>query len=652
MVAASTRGERQPQMSQFLSLTVAGIATYGCVYALAAMGLVVTYTTSGIFNFAQGAIGMIGAFLYWQFTQQWGWNEVVALLLVVVVIAPFLGAALERTVLRRLENAGLEAKLTVTVALLLLGIAVATAVWDPNVGRNLPQFFNGHQVSIGGVVLTWHQLIIVAVAAGAAVGLRLFFYRTRPGIATRAVVDDRELASLTGAAPSRFSALGWAMGVSLASIAGILLAPLIHLDVTTLTLLVINGYAAAMVGRLRSLPLTFVGALVLGLLQSYAVGYLPVSVLWSDLEQIIPMVFLLLVMLVLPQQRASLARRVMVRAPRIVGLRESLVTGVVFLALAVLVAQLLGSNYLTYATRGLSVAIIMLSLVLLTGYGGQVSLCQLSFAGLGAYAMGKVGGSHGSLLGVLAAIALAGAVGTVVALPSLRLRGLYLALATLAFAVGMDDAFFTNTDVFGISLSLNVARPHLPGLNLNSDRTYVIVESVVFVLVAIGLLALRRSRFGRRLLAINDSPSACLTLGVDMTRSKLAVFTLSAAIAGLGGALYGGAQGAVGQNDFTFLFSLTLLLLAVAWGIRTTGGMLLGGVSFALQPLLEKHLTHPRDVFELLVGLAAIGVSQNPEGTFGGNTLLQRWRDRRRVTGEVVAPGTEAAGERLTHAAG
>src|SRR5262249_37667594 len=123
-------------------------------------------------------------------------------------------------------------------------------------------------------------------------------------------------------------------------------------------------------------------------------------------------------------------------------------------------------------------------------------------------------------------------------------------------------------------------------------------------------------------------------------------------IAGLGGALYGGAQGAVGQNDFTFLFSLTLLLLAVAWGVRTAGGMLLGGVSFALAPLLQKHLSHPRDAFELLVGLAAIGVSQNPEGTFGGNTLLQRWRERREVTGQVVAAGTEPAGERLTHVAG
>lgn len=635
-------------MSEFLSLTVAGIATYGCIYALTAMGLVVTYTTSGIFNFAQGAIGMIGAFLYWQFSQSYGWPSWLALPLVVLVIIPLIGAGIERTVVRRLETASLEAKLTVTIALLLLGIGVATALWNPQVARTIPQFFNGHQVSIGGAVLTWHQMIVVVAALAVALGLRLFFYWTRPGVAMRAVVDDRELLALAGATPARYAQLGWAMGCSLAALAGILIAPLINLDITVLTLLVVNGYAAAMVGRLQSLPLTFVGAIMLGLLQSYAIGYLPVSVLWSDLEQVIPMIFLLAVMLLLPQSKASLTRRVRVRAPRTVGGRESLVAAAVFVVVCVAAAGVLAGSSLAYVTTGLSVGIIMLSLVLLTGYGGQVSLCQLTFAGLGAYAMSKVGGTGGSLLGLLAAAGLAGAAGAVVALPALRLRGLYLALATLAFAQSMDAAFFNNINVFGVSLSIPVARPHLPGISLQSNRSYMILLGVVFALLAMGLIALRRSRFGRRLVALNDSPSATLTLGIDMTMSKLVVFTVSAAIAGLGGALYGGAQGAVSPNDFPLVLSLTLLLLAVVWGIRTTAGMVFGGIAFALAPLLSRHLTHPRDAFTLIVGLAAIGVSQNPEGTFGGKTPLQRLRDRR-----ASAPTAEApAGERLTHAAG
>ncbi len=640
-------------MSQFLALTVAGIATYGCVYALTAMGLVVTYTTSGIFNFAQGAVGMIGAFLYWELSQVHGWPSWAAFAVVVLVIMPLLGAGLERTLLRRLENAGLEAQLTVTIALLLLGIAAATAIWNPTAARTVPPFFAGHQVSIGGVVLTWHQLIIVGASVLAAIVLRLFFYRTRPGIAMRAVVDDRELTALTGAAPARYAELGWAMGCSLSAVAGILIASQINLDIDTLTLLVVNGYAAAMVGRLRSLPLTFVGAIVLGLLQSYGVGYLPISVLWSDLEQVIPMLFLLVVILVLPQSRASLARRVRVRAPRVVGRRESLVRGAAFVGIAVVLAFTLNNGSFSYANRGIALAIIMLSLVLLTGYGGQVSLCQLSFAGLGAFAMSKVGGTGGSLLGILAAVGLSAAVGAVVALPALRLRGLYLALATLAFAQGMDAAFFNNIDVFGVSLSLPVARPHVPLFSVTSDRRYFAFLCVVFTGVAIGLLALRRSRFGRRMLAITDSPSACLTLGVDMTRSKLAVFTLSAAIAGLGGALYGGAQAAVSPNDFPFILSLTLLLLAVAWGIRTTSGMLVGGVVFSLGSLLDAHLTHPRDAFALLVGAAAIGVSQNPEGAFGGGPLMQIWRDRGGRAGSAPPTSAEVSvGERLSSAAG
>src|SRR6516164_7665535 len=126
-------------MSQFLALTIAGIATYGCIYALAAMGLVVTYTTSGIFNFAQGAVGMFGAFLYWQFTQAWGWSVWIALPLVILVIIPLGAAGLERTVMRRLEDAPLEAKITVTVAVLLLLVALALTFWDPAVARPLPE---------------------------------------------------------------------------------------------------------------------------------------------------------------------------------------------------------------------------------------------------------------------------------------------------------------------------------------------------------------------------------------------------------------------------------------------------------------------------------------------------------------------------------
>jgi len=138
-----------------------------------------------------------------------------------------------------------------------------------------------------------------------------------------------------------------------------------------------------------------------------------------------------------------------------------------------------------------------------------------------------------------------------------------------------------------------------------------------------------------------------------MTRSKLVVFTASAAIAGFGGALYGAAQGTVTAASFTFLLSLTLLLTAVIVGIRTTTGALFGGIGIALGPWLGKEITRPHDVFQLLVGLAAIGIAQNPEGAFGGNTPLALWRNRRTTdTTTTTQDHPEATSESLTHAAG
>ena len=450
-------------MLQFISLTIAGIATYGCVYSLTAMGLVVTYKTSGIFNLAQGAVGMFSAYLYWQFAVGFGWPALLSFLLVVGVASPLLGLGIEKLMFRKMDNAGLEAKLTVTVAVMLLLMAIARSIWNPADPRTIESMFNGQNVAIGQVNVSWHQIIVMTAAVVAAVGLRYFFRITRAGLAMRAVVDDPELAALAGAKPARYAGLGWMIGSSIAATAGILIAPLIGLNILTLTLIVVNGFAAAVVGRLTNLPLTFVGGLLLGLLQAYAIGYMPVGAVWTNIGQALPMVFLIVAMLVIPQRRASLTRRVGVRAARVAGLKESVVAGALFVFVVALVAGLLSESLLTYSVRAVSISIIMLSLVLLTGYGGQVSLCVMTFAGLGAWAMSVVGGPEGSPVGLLAATLLAAGAGMLIALPSLRLQGLYLALATLAFAVGMDNAFFNTAEVFGASLALPVARVALPG---------------------------------------------------------------------------------------------------------------------------------------------------------------------------------------------
>ena len=605
--------------SLFLSYTVVGLII-GCLYALTASGLVVTYTTSGIFNFAHGAIGMFMAFTYWQLAVGWHVPVALALALVLFVLAPLSGALLERTLIRPLYGASLGVTLVVTLGILLALLGAADAIWKPVVTRQLPSIFAGHQVNVFGVVVTYYQVMVLVVSVVVAFGLRVLFTRTRVGITMRAVVDDRDLTARSGASPVRAAQLSWALGASLAALAGILIAPLQYLDQFNLTLLVITGYAAAVVGRLKSLPLTVVGALFLGLIQSYAVGYLPNSLL-SDLSPVIPMALLFVALLLRRQERLQPARLAGRRTRRVLGLWPSVGLGAAFVVASLAVSNVLSAaNLLTFG-QGIVLGVVMLSLVLLAGYGGQVSLCQMTLAGLGAFFMGKVAGGH-SILGLVAAVALPAAVGGVLALVVLRLRGIYLALATLAFAYAMDSLFFNH--VLGYGGILDVGR-----FGPQSQKGFLVEVSVLFAAVAIGVLALRRGPFGRRLAALNDSEAACASIGMSITATKVTAFTLAAGIAGLGGALYGGWQGQVGPNDFQMLTSLILLLIVTLGGINTVAGAFAAAIFYALQPVIQRSVPIP-DFSYLLIGLGAISLGRNPGGLAGqvadGIEWLRSWR--------------------------
>ena len=188
----------------------------GASLALSAAGLVVTYTTTGIFNFAQGAIAMLGAFLYWQLRFDWSVPAPLAIVLVVFVAAPLFGAGLDRALMRRIVDSPLVVQIVVTISLLFALLAVANFFWDFDVDPQFPAFFaSSHGFSIFAVNVSWHYAITIAAGAALAVFLRLFLYRTRTGITMRAVVDDRPLAALTGARPGRASMLAWALSCSI-----------------------------------------------------------------------------------------------------------------------------------------------------------------------------------------------------------------------------------------------------------------------------------------------------------------------------------------------------------------------------------------------------------------------------------------------------
>ena len=621
-------------MNYALGLLIFGLAG-AAIYAVAASGLVVTYTTSGIFNFAHGAVAMVCAFVYWQLTsdQAWGLPIPVGLVLTLFVFAPAFGFLIDRVLMRRLHDASPIARIVVPIGLLVLLIQAASVIWPPDTNRTLPQFFDGQSVSIAGVGVEYHKFVILGVAVLVAIGLRLLLYSTRIGVAMRAVVDNRDLAALNGASPAMISSLAWALGCFLAGVAGVLIAPIITLDQTQLTLLVVNAYAAAMVGRLRSLPMTAVGALILGISKEAASRWgadLPGQLAnWVTVETV-PAIMLFVVLLVVPQDKASLFHRLSDRSrvpnPPLGLVRLGLAALVVG---ALVIPTFVTGSALDTVGYGLCLAIVSLSLVPLTGYGGQISLAPLTFAGVGALVMWKLG-SDGNPLALVPVVVVCAAVGALVALPTLKLKGLYLALATMAFALFCEKGVFASVAGFSQG-DAAFERIHLGPISTDSDRANLVLIALVFALLGLLVTHLRRGAFGRRLQAMKDSPAACATLGLDLTRLKLQAFALSAAIAGLGGALLGGWRGKVGTEQFALLQGalpgLPLVLMAVVGGIAAVAGVLLGSMLFAVMPLIGETYPVVNNLMTVLPGLAGISLGNNPDGAISqASAAIERAR--------------------------
>jgi branched-chain amino acid transport system permease protein len=600
-------------VTEFFSLLIAGIV-FGAIYAVSASGLVVTYNTTGIFNFAHGAMGMVMAYLFWQLWQGWQLPELVSLAIVLFVAAPILGVVVERVVMRPLYGAATSIRLAVTLGLLLVLVAAAGAIWSPTANTyNTPELLSGNPISVAGITLSWEQLITVAVAIAVAIFLRVFFRRTRTGVAMRAVVDDPSLASLSGAPSGRISAYAWMIGVMFAGLGGILLAPSVQgMNIETLTQLVIYGYAAAVVGRLRSLPMTFLGAMILGIANSMAIGYAPQGIV-NDVDAALPMALLFLALLLIPEVRLAIGRVVRVRPPRVASARTTLLGAVVVVVAVVVLGTFLTGDNLFTMGNALALSILALSLVPLSGYAGQVSLCQFTFMGIGAVMMHAVDGGS-SVLGLLAAIGVCAAVGAVLALPVLRLRGLYLALATLAFAVLMDNVFFQSSSIMGVGGTVAVGRPDIFGMRFTTDRAFDVFLAVVLALCLIGVGALRRGRFGRRLVSMNDSPAACSTVGLSLTVTKLLVFAFSAGMAGLAGALFGGISTVVGAAQFSFLFSIAIFVGVTLAGVNLLTGAVLAGVFVAVGPVIGAHIPQIPDLTQLLIGFGVVTIGRNPNG--------------------------------------
>jgi branched-chain amino acid transport system permease protein len=608
-------------MSGFLAFGIVGLAT-AAIYAIIGSGLVLTYVTTGTFNFAQGAAGMLAAFAYWQLTVGWGWPVPVALAVVLLVLAPAFGLGIERVVMRPISHLGETERVVVTVALLSGMIAAANAIWNPSVSRSLTPFLaSWPPIRLGPVMISWHQAITMAVAILVAVGLRVLLYRTRAGTEMRATVDDRQLTALAGGDPRRAARVAWVLSTQLAAVAGILIAPSVALDSSQLALLIVSAYTAAIFGRLRSLPMTFAGAVVVGCLESYLNGYLPQNSYLPGLRLAASPLLLLTALLVF-RQRQLPGRNRKLHPIAVPTRRGTAVFAAAITAAGVILATVLSpADLLTYGPM-FSLGLVALSFVPLTGYAGQISLCQLSMAGIGALAWAHLGAS-GALWALVAAIVIPAAIGGLIAVPALRLSGIYVALATTAFAIVLDYWVFAlpQFSVLGVRVSLfdqgsvSVAGPSLLGHQLTSQRGLMVLAAACLALASAAVALLRRSRHGRRLIALRDSEAAYAMLSGTPLTAKIAVFAISAGIAGLGGALYAMQQGSITAQQFAYTAGLPIFLIAVVGGLGSAGtGMFTGESYIGATAATNQVLPWMANLTPVFPGLTGIGLGSNPTG--------------------------------------
>lgn len=601
--------------------TVIGIALGG-IYALAAIGLVLIYRVSGVLNFAQGAVSMFSAFIAYQVSTVMGYPAAFGLLSAIVV-GGAIGYVIERFTIRPLAGRSALSKVVVTIGWLLVLQTAAGLIWGQNAYHRPVQLVSVSGFTFPGtsVVVGWDEFTTIVVALGLAFGTAAVLRWTTFGTSMRAVADDPESARLWGINVNRVMAVSWVAGSAMGAIAGVLITPRINFDPISLTIVVISAFTAALIGRLTSLSWTVVGALFLGLAETYPRIFS--SNAGAGYAVSFALVLLTLAILFRPGARLAQgisAGREYAPVPATGNVPVRRVIAGTGIGLGIVVPLLLSNYYQSLAAYSLIVGLIVLSLVVLTGLVGQVSFCQYSFAAIGAFTVGSLVGGHGwsfwpaLLLGVIFSIG----VGVLVGIPALRLSGLFLAILTIAVASFFDKFLLApgTWDSFsgGIS-SWTVGRPSFVGISLESAYAFYLFTLGVFLLAVLAVWNLSRSKTGRVLRAIRNSEIAAATSGVNLTAWKLAAFGVSAGLAGLAGGLLAVGIGSVSAGGYTLQQSLAVVAIAIVVGVRSVGAAAVGGIFLVFGPELLTHTPLSTQWFPLIVGSILIAqVILTPQG--------------------------------------
>jgi branched-chain amino acid transport system permease protein len=631
----------------------------GGIYAIATVGLVLTYRSSRVFNFAHGAIAYFVAITFHWLAVDHGWPRVVAGMFSVAVVGPVLGLVLWAVLFRRLAQSPASVRLVSTVGLWVALPPIARVAFGrkeildrvgmgPSPARTWKVF---------GVVVDSNQLAVIAAALVVAVLLTVLLRATPWGLNVRATVDNPVMAGIAGIDTDRTTAGSWLLGVALAGLAGVLLAPLRGYQDFQFTLLVISAFAAVVIARMSSLVLAFAGSILIGMLQSlsqsrqaedFLTTFLPRdSIILKGLVPSIPfllmLVFLLLYRGLSREQFLVDDREEAVAADPVVGERSlfrRLAPLALLLVFVLALPSFVSGLWQAVIAKGLALSVAFLSYTVVTGEGGMISLCQVTFAGIAGAVTARL--ATGAGMATLPAILLAALIvvpfGLLVALPSLRLGDLYLALATLAFAQLAEHMYFQLQSVNEFDSGVPVPRPKIGPIGFSDDRAFYYLLVAVFVVVAVLVVNLRRSTTGLTLAAVRSSEPAAATLGISIMRAKLVAFGFSAFIAGLGGGLYVTyAQRSLPAASFNSLIGIVWLAVVVTWGIRSVPGALLAGLSFAVLPQFFSLHFHGGwlELPTMLFGLGAIGLAKRPRGIV--HDVTHRRRQRAAARAEVAA---------------
>lgn len=593
-------------MKDFLPFVFIGL-TAGSVYGLAGTGLVLTYKTSGIFNFAYGTIAALVAYTFYDLRQQQGLPWPIALLICVFVISPLVGLLLERMG-RRLADAPVAMKVVATIGLIVAVQQLIVNRYGASIIRFKP-FLPTRTYRFLGVNVGADQLLVMAVALAGMLGLT-FFLRTRAGREMRAVVNQPDLLAMTGTSPVRVRRRAWVIGTCFAGLSGILLAPTVGLDVILLTFLVVQAFGAAAVGMFTSIPLTYIGGLLLGIGGALATKYVG-QVSWlQGVPASLPFIVLFIVLVVAPRQWLvdfTIERKPRVSEARPLPRSVLWVGGLVVVALLLRLPYLVGTN-LPVWTSALAYVLMFLSVALLMRTSGQVSLAQLAFAAVGASTSARLMGHVPWLIAVLIGAVVAIPVGALLAIPAIRRSGLYLALATFGFAVLLERLVYSTALMFGnATASLPAPRPSIA----KGDHAYYFVV-LLFVVLGIGIVtAVHRSRLGRLLRAMADSETALVTSGTSITVIKVAVFCIAAFLAALGGALLGPVTGSASPANYIAFAGLLLVVLAVI----IPGSEIVASVGGALAlVVLPAYAKGSNEWSAVIFGAAAVLVAMSHAG--------------------------------------